>query len=465
MHRLLLWIPLTVACASPARPTLPAVTLPTGGVHDFDYFEGGWTTAQRRLKVRGVGSTDWDEFPGTLCMRPYLGGMVTVDELAFPTKGWSGLTVRAFDHAQQRWAVYWINSKTGTVGTPVRGGFSGERGEFYGEDEDGGHPVRVRYRWHKVDRDHARWEQAFSRDGATWETNWTADFTRTDAATACSAGRPRAEASASLLAPGVVSGPLNDLNAAFAPGGDELYFARKDAADKVATILVTRRRGDRWSEPQAAPFSGRYSDVDPMFSPDGTRLYFSSYRPREPGATAPAADADIWFVERRAGGGGFGEPVHVGAPVSTAADDLYPSLTRDGALYYARWDAGAGTGDLFRARQVGAGYEVERLPAPVNTDAAEYDPYVSPDERYLVFASSRPGGLGGADLYVSTRTGAGWSEPRNLGPPINSVARDYAPVVSPDGQQLLFTSKRPDAPDGGRGNVYGVPAASLLLPR
>ncbi len=117
-----------------------------------------------------------------------------------------------------------------------------------------------------------------------------------------------------MFAPGVVSGPLNDLNAAFAPGGDELYFSRKDAADKVATILVTRRSGDRWSAPQTAAFSGQYSDVDPMFTPDGTRLYFSSYRPREAGVAA--ADADLWFVERRHDGT-FGEPVHLAAPVNT----------------------------------------------------------------------------------------------------------------------------------------------------
>ncbi|MEJ7601196.1 MAG: hypothetical protein WKG01_25050 [Kofleriaceae bacterium] len=183
---------LVVGCGAPARGTLPAIALPTGGVHDFDYFEGGWTTLQRRLETRGVGSTAWDEFPGTLCMKPYLGGMVTVDELAFPTKGWSGLTVRAFDVGLRRWSVYWINSKTGKLGTPVQGGFTADRGTFYGDDEDGGQPVKVRYHWNKVDRDHALWEQAFSRDGKTWETNWTADFTRADPATVCSAGRPAA---------------------------------------------------------------------------------------------------------------------------------------------------------------------------------------------------------------------------------------------------------------------------------
>lgn len=256
---------------------------------------------------------------------------------------------------------------------------------------------------------------------------------------------------------GAVSGPLNDLNAAFTPDGGELYFSRKDAADKIATIMVTRRTGDGWSEPRVAAFSGSYSDVDPMFTPDGSRLYFSSYRPR---GAEPAADADIWYVAR-ARDGTLGEPVHVGAPVSTAVDDLYPSLTHEGAIYYARWDGT--TGDVFRARPTAGGYEVERVPAPVSTDAVEYDPYISPDERYLVFASSRTGGRGGADLYLSIRDGAAWGPPRNLGATINSPARDYGPVVSPDGTTFLFTSKRTDAPDGGRGNVYAIPIAALRL--
>jgi len=72
-------------------------TARTGGVHDFDYFAGAWTTRQHRLKARGVGSTEWEDFPATLCMTPYLGGMATVDELYMPTKDRAGLTLRTFD--------------------------------------------------------------------------------------------------------------------------------------------------------------------------------------------------------------------------------------------------------------------------------------------------------------------------------------------------------------------------------
>src|SRR5947208_2585340 len=125
----------TAACAgAPPRASLAGAR--TGDVHDFDYFAGAWTTRQHRLKARGVGSDDWDDFPAALCMTPYLEGMATVDELYFPTKGWSGLTLRTFDPAKRQWSIYWVSSRTGRLDAPVVGGFQGDRGEVYGDDED-----------------------------------------------------------------------------------------------------------------------------------------------------------------------------------------------------------------------------------------------------------------------------------------------------------------------------------------
>jgi len=164
----------------------------TGDVHDFDYFVGGWVTKQRRLRVRGVGGSDWEEFPGTLCMMLYLGGMATVDELYMPTKNTAGLTLRTFDVKKRQWSIYWVSSTTGTLDpVPVVGGFAGNHGEFYAQDEDNHRPIKVRYVWDKIDRDHARWQQAFSYDNRTWETNWIADFTRLDASKTCEDGRPK----------------------------------------------------------------------------------------------------------------------------------------------------------------------------------------------------------------------------------------------------------------------------------
>ena len=216
---LLISLPLLVACAGAAPgPVAPSVgagavstvkvppafsveanppgtyaytTERTGDIHDFDFIAGAWTFENRRLKQRWVGSNDWDEFPAVDCGAVYLGSVVNIDELAFPTKGWSGVTFRTFDLEKRQWSIYWVNSRTGKMFPPVVGGFEGDRGEFYGEDEDDGKPIKVRFLWIKRGPDHAHWEQAFSLDGKTWEVNWMNDLTRADPSKVCDGVRPR----------------------------------------------------------------------------------------------------------------------------------------------------------------------------------------------------------------------------------------------------------------------------------
>lgn len=145
-----------------------------GRRHDFDFLAGGeWHIDNRRLRQRHVGRDDWDEFPATYRAQALLDGLVSVDETHFPTKGFSGCTLRTLDLATQQWAIYWINSASGRLFPPVHGGFDGDRGEFHGDDEDDGRPVKARFVWLRQGPDRAHWEQAFSLDGgATWETNW-----------------------------------------------------------------------------------------------------------------------------------------------------------------------------------------------------------------------------------------------------------------------------------------------------
>lgn len=105
-----------------------------------------------------------------------MGGLVNVDEIVFPTKVFSGMTVRIFNRSNRQWSLYWISSTGASLYPPVFGGFSGERGEFYGDDAHGGRGVKVRYIWTKSNLDAPRWEQAFFFDGREWETNWVMDF-------------------------------------------------------------------------------------------------------------------------------------------------------------------------------------------------------------------------------------------------------------------------------------------------
>jgi len=194
--RLMTFRPLLIllsACAAPLTAPHPPQqqATPTGDLHDFDFIAGAWTLDNHRLKSRFTGSNDWDDFPAVSCGAVYMGGVVNVDELHFPTKGWGGVTFRHFDVAERKWSIYWVNSKSGKLFPPVVGGFTGERGEFFGVDEDDGHPVKVRFLWIKHDADHAHWEQAFSRDGKTWETNWKNDLTRADPTKVCDGAQPR----------------------------------------------------------------------------------------------------------------------------------------------------------------------------------------------------------------------------------------------------------------------------------
>jgi hypothetical protein len=166
-------------------------TTRTGDIHDFEYFAGAWTTRQHRLKQRGVGSHDWEDFTATLCAAVYLNGLATVDEMWLPTKNVAGLTLRAYDLQKHQWSVHWVSSVTGQMDSGVFGGFAGKHGEFYGEDLEQGRPVKVRYLWTKLDHDHAHWEQAFSFDNRTWETNWIAEFTRADPVQVCVNNQPK----------------------------------------------------------------------------------------------------------------------------------------------------------------------------------------------------------------------------------------------------------------------------------
>ncbi|SCG68336.1 hypothetical protein [Micromonospora inositola] len=149
--------------------------------NSFDWFVGTWTSTQRRLRTVLTGCDEWYEFPGVTRCWSVLGGAGNVDEVTFPTQGFSGVTLRLHDPASDEWSLYWASSRSGLSLPPVVGRFGPDgRGVFTAEETYQGTPIVVRYLWSDITATTARWEQAFSVDGGgTWETNWTADFTRT----------------------------------------------------------------------------------------------------------------------------------------------------------------------------------------------------------------------------------------------------------------------------------------------
>ena len=103
---------------------------------------------------------------------------------------------------------------------------------------------------------------------------------------------------------------------------------------------------------------------------------------------------------------------------------------------------GAGSCDLYISYHTSEGWSApENLGRRINTDAWESAPGLSPDKRDLYFASNRPGGYGGSDIYVSRRLSNGlWSEPENLGPSVNTSGDEGCPFIHADNQTLYFTS-------------------------
>ncbi|MHC4487345.1 MAG: TolB family protein, partial [Planctomycetota bacterium] len=119
--------------------------------------------------------------------------------------------------------------------------------------------------------------------------------------------------------------------------------------------------------------------------------------------------------------------------------------------------------------------EPVNLGPTVNGDSTwvNRDPSISADGLVLIFASHRPGRIGGTDLWMTRRStiDAPWSEPVNLGPTINSDWWEYRPEISADGRTLLFCSNR----DDGHGDydiwqasidpvVASMPTALSILP-
>jgi tetratricopeptide (TPR) repeat protein len=164
-------------------------------------------------------------------------------------------------------------------------------------------------------------------------------------------------------------------------------------------------------------------------------VYFHSGRPTHPEDTRE--DDNIWTIEWT--GSGWAEPRALPAPA-------------DGTVYFFTWRREGTRGDdIWFSRCIDGQYQdAERLFLPLNTDFIEYDPYVAPDESFLIFGSDRPYGFGKSDNYICFRMQDGsWTSPKNLGQPYNSSSFDLCASGTPDGRYFFFASGRQTNVDKG----------------
>jgi len=254
-----------------------------------------------------------------------------------------------------------------------------------------------------------------------------------------------------VFAPGIISTQATEGGSSFSPDGQLYLFAR--ARSDQDGILMMEQIGGVWSKPRLAPFSAGKHDWDFMLSPDGKTVFVASARPLHKGES-PTEDYQIWVSERT--DKGWSEPWLLPPPVYSGQHDSYPSVTEDATLYFfSNRDGGFGRGDIYKSTKQDDGYtEVVNEGPPVNTEYHEVDPYIAPDESYLIFCSDRPGGYGKADIYVTFRKADGtWSSPVNMGDRVNSPHQEYIPYVTPDGTYFFFTTNKT-----GNRDIYWVDA-------
>ena len=261
----------------------------------------------------------------------------------------------------------------------------------------------------------------------------------------------------------VVNSAAGEQNATLSPDELSLYFSSNRLGS--LDIWVARRACIDADDPACAwqapvilgpVINGPGADFAPnlSISIDGHLLFFSSVQPD--GFGGP----DIYVSRRADPNDDFGwEPaVNLGPDVNTATAEnapLYLQSAEDGManLYFNRGINALQQADIYVAAVTrdgetrGPAEPVSELNVSGANDAAVT---VRVDGRELMFWSTRVGGLGGADLWVSTRQTVHdpWSPPVNLGAPLNTTADDVTPTLSYDGRTLIFGSNRPGGSGG-----------------
>jgi hypothetical protein len=202
------------------------------------------------------------------------------------------------------------------------------------------------------------------------------------------------------------------------------------------------------------PVNSEAAEAFSTISSDGLELYFmDAHRPRPGGL----GGWDIWVTKRTSASEPWGTPINLGPSINSESDDAKPSISADGlTLYFGSTRPGGHGGyDLWvstRTTTKDGWSEPVNLGPTINSSSDEAFSCISKDGLELYFSGygvmGRPGGYGDADIWVTTRatTDDPWGEPVNLGEAINSPQYDSCPYLSPDGLLLFFHSYQPGGP-------------------
>jgi len=243
-----------------------------------------------------------------------------------------------------------------------------------------------------------------------------------------------------IFAPNFVSTEESEFGSVFNSDGTEFYYG-VDVNGKNE-IRYSKIEGNQWTKPETILSHERYGYNDPFLSNDENRLYFISKRALD--GKGELKDVDIWYVNRVKNG--WSEPVNAGTNLNTRENEYYISFSKNGTLYFASngHNPNKIDHDIYYSKNIDGIYQKPvALSDEINTKDYEADVFVSPDESYIIFCSTRDDGIGRGDLYISFKDSDGkWSQAINMGDKINTQQYEYCPFVTKDGKYLFFTSNQ-----------------------
>ncbi len=234
----------------------------------------------------------------------------------------------------------------------------------------------------------------------------------------------------SVFAPGVVSTPFIDAAASFSPDGKTVYFCQ---GTKYLTICSSQFKNGKWNLPVVLPFSGKWKDWDPFFSPDGKQLFFVSNRPQTD--TSKISGSHLWYVNYVVNNKWSPARLVAGDFNTDGTDNYAPTVSYNHSLFFCSMDRDGHKGMAsFYTPWLGDHYG-QPVYLALNGSEETMDPFISPDEQYIIFAS-------GNDLYICCRNKEKWLPGKKLGSNVNNGDANSNPYVSGDGKTLYYTSGR-----------------------
>ena len=230
-----------------------------------------------------------------------------------------------------------------------------------------------------------------------------------------------------------------------APRGQEDFF-------------VSKLDGNSWGKavPMPPHINTQRNEGAPTLAADGRTLIFVACADAtgEYGKDRKGYGSCDLFITKRIGNT-WTKPVNLPGKVNTPNWESQPSLSADGkTLYFVRRVGRPGTkrSDIFKSelQEDGKWSRAVLLPENINTQGMETSVHIHPDGKTLYFSSNGHIGLGGTDIFMTQRQPDGsWSNPKNLGYPINTKNDENSLLVGPSGDIAFFASDRP----GGFGDL------------